>query len=70
MQKVLTKASGVWIIALFAIIKCFLISNGRVLCVVTHQAQDDPEKRADTAVNFLRQQEPLLHNKTDTNNTL
>ena len=49
---------------LFAIIWCFLVSNGRVLCVVTHQSQEDPQKKADTAV------AGSSHNKTGTNATL
>ena len=48
----------------FAIIRRFLVANGRVLRAITHQSQEDPKKKADTAVAFLETTRHLITQKS------
>ena len=44
----------------FAIVRCFLIANGRVSRAVMHQSQEDPRKKVDAAMAFLETTRQLI----------
>ena len=48
--------------AIFAIVRCFLVANGRVSRAITHQSQEDPRIKVNKAMNgFPREEEAMYH---------